>query len=606
MANDAERPLCVFVTVVRDHAMYARLVKDNPHNAGGEFVAFDNLVENLSVTARYNSFLGSWDYSRKAWFIFVHEDYEFLEPVAPLLAKVDPRCIYGTCGARSTRPGDCVAWALNSNRDGTDLGVYGRPFSGQPVVLTTDCNCLMVHSDLVRDHLLRFDERLTFDLYAEDFEIAAFERFGIPTRILGVANHHYSFGHIAPRFFVQRRYLMEKYRDASRAYGTTTGQVIGPMPLVLAAKCANRRWRRLGWLRRIGHFFWYHKHSRDGYMRLRVLGLRFKSRVEYPARRAEVATASFYPYVEVLRILCAMAVVWAHYGRYRIPAVRFAVPCFVAISFFFGWRTITTGELARLRRSLVRFAVPFFAWGTVSYVVAVAIGTKTGLSPLLWQLSLGHSTCMPLYYLFDMAVMLTLIFFLRRIFPARVFWGALGCIAAACFWLQYSGLNYRLFHPMVFEAAFPLGRMAELLPSAVTGCAIAAVAARGLRSLVAGLAISLVSVVLMYLGISGTAGDFGYSGFTLAAGAAGLLLASTAFASGDPRLAKIRILSEATAGVYFIHTIVGDVLHVFKTPKFPQVLLISLLVTLIGLRLPIVRALFNGRARKRPGGVASG
>ena len=269
---------CVFVAVVRDHDMYARLVKGNPNNAGGEFVAFDNLAENLSVTARYNSFLESWDYSREAWFVFVHEDYEFLEPVGPLLAKADQKSIYGTCGARSTRPGDDIVWALNSNRDGADLGLYGRPFCGQPTVLTSDCNCLIVHSTLVREFGLRFDEKLTFDLYAEDFEIAAFERFGIPTKILDVANHHYSFGNIAPRFFVQRRYLMDKYRDASRVYGTTTKQLIGPIPLVLAVKRANRRWSRLGWLRRIGRFFWYRKYSRDGFARVRLLGLRLKFR----------------------------------------------------------------------------------------------------------------------------------------------------------------------------------------------------------------------------------------------------------------------------------------------------------------------------------------
>ena len=57
----AETPLCVFVTVVRDKALYERLVRDNPNNAGGEFVMFDNLAENLSITARYNSFLDRWD-----------------------------------------------------------------------------------------------------------------------------------------------------------------------------------------------------------------------------------------------------------------------------------------------------------------------------------------------------------------------------------------------------------------------------------------------------------------------------------------------------------------------------------------------------------------
>ena len=272
---------CVFVTVVRDKAMYDRLVKGNPNNAGAEFVAFDNLAENLPVTRRYNSFLEGWDYSRPAWFVFLHEDYEFLEPLGACLDRVDPRCIYGTVGARSTRPGDDALWALNSNRDGSDLGLYGSPISAPVPVLTADCNCLIVHSDLVRDYSLRFDENLTFDLYAEDFEMNAFERFGVRTKVLGVRNHHYSFGHITKRFFEQRRYLMRKYADASRAYGTTTKQLIGPMPLVLAARRANRRWRRLAWLRKIARFFWYRKYSLDGYMRLRVFGLRIKRKVNY-------------------------------------------------------------------------------------------------------------------------------------------------------------------------------------------------------------------------------------------------------------------------------------------------------------------------------------
>lgn len=272
----AETPLCVFVTVVRDKALYERLVRDNPNNAGGEFVMFDNLAENLSITARYNSFLDRWDYSRKAWFVFVHEDYEFLEPIGRILSTAETGCIYGTCGARSTRPGDDVVWALNCERDGSNLGLYGSPFIVPQDVLTTDCNCMMVHSDIVREHHLRFDERLTFDLYAEDFEIAARERHGIRTKVLPVLNRHYSFGHIAKRFFTQRRYLMEKYADASRLYGTTTKQLIGPMLLVLEALRANRVRRRFRLVRKVLKFFWYLKHSRDGYMRIRILGVTFK------------------------------------------------------------------------------------------------------------------------------------------------------------------------------------------------------------------------------------------------------------------------------------------------------------------------------------------
>ena len=272
---------CVFVTVVRDRAMYSRLVRENPNNAGGEFVAFDNVLENKPITVRYNSFLDGWDYSRKAWFVFVHEDYEFLEPLGAVLDCVDTRSIYGTVGARSVRPGDDVLWALNSNRDGSELGLYGRPISSPVTVLTSDCNCMIVHSDLVRDYHLRFDENLEFDLYAEDFEINAFEKYGVCTKILGVKNHHYSFGHIGRRFFVQRRYLMEKYRSAGRVYGTTTKQLLGPMKLVLAARRSNRLRRRMAWIMKIVRFFWYRKYSRDGHVRIRLCGLRLKFKVEY-------------------------------------------------------------------------------------------------------------------------------------------------------------------------------------------------------------------------------------------------------------------------------------------------------------------------------------
>ncbi len=246
---------CVFVSVVRDMGMYDRLVRGNPNTAGGEFVAFDNCAENLPITRRYNSFLDSWDYSKKAWFVFLHEDFEFLEPVGKCLEGVSHSHIYGTVGARSTVPGDDVLWAPNSDRDGSKLGIYGRPFKGFPTVLTSDCNCMMVHSDLIRDYNLRFDENLSFDLYAEDFEINAFEQYGIRTKVLRARNDHYSFGHVGRRFFEQRRYLLEKYASASRVYGTTTKQLIGPMPLVLAARRDNRRRRKMAWLRRIARFF---------------------------------------------------------------------------------------------------------------------------------------------------------------------------------------------------------------------------------------------------------------------------------------------------------------------------------------------------------------
>ena len=269
---------CVFISVVRDFPFYERLVRGNPVNAGAKFVAFDNLAENRSITARYNSFLDGWDFATEAWFVFLHEDFQFLEPVGEILEKCSRDRIYGVVGPRTTRPDSDVLFSLNSDRDGCRLAFYGQPFKEPIEVLTTDCNCLIVHSSLVARLCLRFDEHLLFDLYAEDFEIDARERFGIRTFVLPVRCRHWSFGHMGERFFRQRGYLMDKYAEASRVYRTTTRQLIGPRRMAAKALLANRRWARRDWLRRILHFFWYRKFSRDGFMRIRILGLRFKRR----------------------------------------------------------------------------------------------------------------------------------------------------------------------------------------------------------------------------------------------------------------------------------------------------------------------------------------
>lgn len=314
----------------------------------------------------------------------------------------------------------------------------------------------------------------------------------------------------------------------------------------------------------------------------------------------KAGSAPFYPGVETLRLLGAMAVVWAHYGKFSMPVVKFAVPCFVAISFFFGWRTIESKSPERLLKNVARLAIPFFAWGVVSYLVALALGTKSGIAPLLWQLTLGHATCMPLYYLLDMAAIMAALFAFRRFLPVHAFWSVAGFLVLACLALQYSGLNYKAFGGLPFEAAFPLGRIAELLPAAVAGCAIAAGVPRGRGSFAAGAALSSAAVATLLCGWLAVEKQvqFGYAGLALFVGSAGFVLMGTAFATQNPVLRRIRSVSAATAGVYFIHTIVGDVLCRFGVRKYWPILAVSFIVTMIGLRIPLVRRAFNGRDEK--------
>lgn len=264
----------IFVSVVRDFALYERLVRGNPNNEGAGFVPFDNLAENRTIPSRYNEFLDTYDYSRDAWFVFCHEDFQFLEPLSGKLPLMDKGAIYGSIGARLGISG--VGLQVDSNKDGSNACFIGTPIIRPTVADTVDCQCLIVHSTLAARYKLRFDENLTYDLYTEDFCISAFERFGIKTMVLPIRSHHYSYGNIVARFFDQLAYLNTKYADASRVYVTTTAFAIGRSEKL---KKVNDK-LRANW-KRFPKWLFYKKLTHKGCLIVKVLGVPVYHKVWY-------------------------------------------------------------------------------------------------------------------------------------------------------------------------------------------------------------------------------------------------------------------------------------------------------------------------------------
>lgn len=279
-AVSSDKDEIVMVSVVRDMQMYERLVRGNRHCSNCRFVAFDNRQTNDRITNRYNFFFDSFDFKNDAWFVFLHEDCEMLEPIGDVLEQLPKDRIYGVVGCRKAFDARLTGYALNSDKSGGSLRFLGRPVKGLTEVLTTDCYCMAVHSSLVNKYNLRFDANLSYDFYTEAFEIDAYEEHGIPTCILPVKARHYSYGNMNNRrFFSQRRYLWEKYKEAKRVYRTTTCQLFGPHADIVRMKeksrCCrkySRLWNRLAW------FFWKAKYSPDGYRRIRILGIPIKFR----------------------------------------------------------------------------------------------------------------------------------------------------------------------------------------------------------------------------------------------------------------------------------------------------------------------------------------
>ena len=222
------------ISAVRDFAMHDRCVAGNPHVSECECVPLDNSARNDGIGICYNRFLASRPRDDDAWYVFCHEDFEFLEPPPARLEGLDRDSLWGPIGAATQVIGGLYhRWRLLGQveecaKDGTSRHLIGcRVPKGTPVE-TFDCQCLTVHSSLVQRLGLRFDEVLTFDLYAEDFCIAAHEKAGVVSRILPLKARHWSGGRVLPRYHEQEAYLGRKFPNA--CYTGTSSWSIGGAP----------------------------------------------------------------------------------------------------------------------------------------------------------------------------------------------------------------------------------------------------------------------------------------------------------------------------------------------------------------------------------------
>ena len=252
----------VLISVVRDFAMYERCVKDNPFVAGAELCPIDNRAKNEGIPVGYNRFLDSRPADEQAWYVFCHEDFQLLEPIADVFAPTrfaaaeglhPADCLWGPIGAATqVRFGLYHQWQLRGSveecrKDGSNRRAIGTAAPAGTPVETFDCQCLVVHSSLVARHHLRFDEKLTFDLYVEDFCLAAQVAGCGKPRVLPMKACHWSGGRVQPRYYVQEAHVNAKYPNLCST--GTSSLILGGNPpfgrrLTVALKKLVRGWRR--------------------------------------------------------------------------------------------------------------------------------------------------------------------------------------------------------------------------------------------------------------------------------------------------------------------------------------------------------------------------
>ena len=214
---ESMNPIITLFSVVRDIELYNACIRGNVFCRGADLQFIDNNAENKAIPKRYNDFINSFDFSKPAWMIFCHEDFEFREPLAPLLENLPRDALYGPIGCARKgvfpfRHQVFLGQIEEMNRDGSGKPwTVGRHVAPLMKTETFDCCCLIVHSSLIKKYNLRFDEELPFDLYVEDFCATAKVKHGIRSRILPFKATHHSGSKASDRLYRHLPYLREKY-----------------------------------------------------------------------------------------------------------------------------------------------------------------------------------------------------------------------------------------------------------------------------------------------------------------------------------------------------------------------------------------------------------
>ena len=205
------------ISVVRDTEMYNQCIAQNTFINQHSLRPLDNSAENKGIPIRYNQFLDAYDFTNPAWLIFCHEDFEFKQKIDTVLEALDKNVLYGPIGVRTDirwfllHTWRLIGQIIESGKDGSHARTVGSSVPTGTPVETFDCQCVIVHSDLIKKTRLRFDETLSFDLYVEDFCINAKENHGIPSHILSLKCQHWSNGNVSERYYHQETYLNKKY-----------------------------------------------------------------------------------------------------------------------------------------------------------------------------------------------------------------------------------------------------------------------------------------------------------------------------------------------------------------------------------------------------------
>lgn len=250
------------VTVVNNFEFYDKVLKLSPSLKNHNITVFDNTRENIGISKRYNSFIEQHvKKDSNFWVVFCHQDFGFFKDPYDVLKNADKNFVYGVVGPRikfdliryvkaklvsnmayypslkidlkglnpfsehkfiSIRKKDIRGRHLSRKLLGQiDQGENNFEFRKSGIfvnkpktVYTVDCCCVIAHSSLLAKYNLRFDENLSWHMYAEEFCINAKRAHGILAKVIQLDAFHTSTGNLEnldASFYESVEYVKKKH-----------------------------------------------------------------------------------------------------------------------------------------------------------------------------------------------------------------------------------------------------------------------------------------------------------------------------------------------------------------------------------------------------------
>ena len=188
--------------------------------------------------------------------------------------------------------------------------------------------------------------------------------------------------------------------------------------------------------------------------------------------------------IQILRFLLSFFVTLDHCISKKIKNQfifffknRFHVPCFIIISFFFSYLTITERNIIKIIKRFERLLIPYLVYPAIIFVInnIFLILFNNGIysklftmHDLIIQIIIGRNI-VPVFWFQFFLIWTTLLFVIISFMAKKEYLFIIGQIYILSYILRYSNINYNFFNQFKPIIRYSIAQFVEVMPMSVSG-----------------------------------------------------------------------------------------------------------------------------------------